>query len=179
LKVTESEGNRIISLNWQPAFDEYRNIVEQHSKMSFASKPFFDIAKAYPFGIAKLDAEMVIRDPLTHEDSVLICVGEVPQGAYVHVMNGNKETLINAAKHALKIAESGCEGTEPELMIFVDCISRALFLNGDFNKEIETVAECGIPMVGALTLGEIANNGRDYLEFYNKTSVVGLLPIPN
>ena len=58
---------------------------------------------------------------------------------------------------------------------FIDCISRVLFLEGDFEQELQAVSRSGIPLIGALTLGEIANSRNDYLEFYNKTSVVGVL----
>jgi hypothetical protein len=43
-----------------------------------------------------------------------------------------------------------------------------------FGDELVAIDD-GLPMVGALTLGEIANSGRDFLEFYNKTAVVGLI----
>ncbi len=46
---------------------------------------------------------------------------------------------------------------------------------GYFDDEIDAVFEEGTPLIGALTIGEIANSGTDYLEFYNKTSVVGML----
>jgi hypothetical protein len=36
----------------------------------------------------------------------------------------------------------------------------------------------GVPWIGACSIGEIANNRKDYLEFYNKTSVVMLLEMP-
>ncbi len=45
----------------------------------------------------------------------------------------------------------------------------------DFSKELAVVSTPDRPLIGALTLGEIANSGKDYLEFYNKTSVVGIL----
>jgi hypothetical protein len=50
-----------------------------------------------------------------------------------------------------------------------------LFLEKNFAYELEAVHDGQMPLIGALTLGEIANNGKDYLEFYNKTSVVGVL----
>jgi len=174
-KVTEAVGNRIITLDWRPAFEVYREVVEQHSGLSFQSLPFFDIAKAYPFGVAKLDAEMVVRDPMQVERGELVCVGEVPKGAFVHILYGRADTVIEAAGHALNLARLDYTG-KPGLMLFVDCISRVLFLGEDFNQEINSVASDDLPMVGALTLGEIANNGHDYLEFYNKTSVIGLFP---
>ena len=67
-KVTESERNVIKSLDWHPAFDVYKSVVEAHSGTPFASKPFFDIAQAYPFGIAKMGSERVVRDPLALDD---------------------------------------------------------------------------------------------------------------
>lgn len=65
------------------------------------------------------------------------------------------------------------EANRTELLI--DCISRALFLEDEFDREIEAVYQENVPLIGALSMGEIANNGKDYLELYNKTCVVGIL----
>ena len=57
----------------------------------------------------------------------------------------------------------------------MDCISRVLFLEGDFDLEMKAARIPDLPMVGVLSIGEIANSGQDYLEFYNKTAVVALV----
>ncbi len=59
----------------------------------------------------------------------------------------------------------------------IDCISRVLFLEDSFVKEIDSVSNIigDLPLVGALTLGEIANKSDTYIDFYNKTCVVGTL----
>jgi len=58
--------------------------------------------------------------------------------------------------------------------LFIDCISRVLFLDDSFPLELQAVHERQLPLIGALTIGEIANSGKDYLDFYNKTAVVGM-----
>ena len=60
------------------------------------------------------------------------------------------------------------------------CISRILFLEEDFQKELNKIVDTlrskhpKISVSGALTLGEISSFGNGYLEFYNKTVVVSL-----
>jgi len=151
--------------------------VEAHSGKTFTADNFFSIAKGYPFGINKLGGEVVVRDPLTTDGRKgLICVGEVPTGSFVHLLNGTPDTLIAAALKARQLAEETCCKSESEKapVLFIDCISRVLFLEEQITEELAVVAGKG-ELFGAMTLGEIANNGRDYLEFYNKTSVVALL----
>lgn len=174
-KVTEVEGNEIISIDWRPAADVYRNIVEDHSGLCFAEMPFTEIARAYPFGIAKLADELVIRDPIALKGPRIVCVGEVRRGSYVHVMHGKPDYVSAAAGRARQRALENLKGRTPRLMLFMDCISRVLFLGELFAREITHVSMNDVPLAGALTLGEIANSGYDYLELYNKTSVVGLL----
>ncbi|TVQ67625.1 MAG: histidine kinase [Balneolaceae bacterium] len=179
MKVTESERNVIKSLEWRPAFEVYRELVEADSGLTFRDENFFDIAKCYPFGITKHGTEMVVRDPLMVDDhSGMVCVGEVPQGCFVKILTGTQDSLVAAAGRARQLAEESFPDAQKgnEMAFFIDCISRVLFLGDGITEEIRTAA-ANRSLFGALTLGEIANNGQDYLEFYNKTAVLCLLGV--
>ncbi len=176
-KVTESDKNTIKTLDWQPAFQVYKKDVEEHSGKEFTDTNFFDIAKGYPFGLSKIGTEKIVRDPISlGENDSLICVGEVPEGGYINILYGEEESLVNAAHNALLSSKDAFEPSAgSKTTLFIDCISRVLFLEDNFSKELEVVHEENVPMIGALTIGEIANSGSDYLEFYNKTSVIAQL----
>ena len=66
-------------------------------------------------------------------------------------------------------------GGMDKTILAIDCISRVLFLGDYFFREIRAISRGDIPMIGALTLGEIANSGSDFMQIYNKTCVVGIL----
>jgi hypothetical protein len=175
MTVTSSQGNVVMTLDWEPAFDVYKRMVEAHSGQAMHAEAFFALAKSYPFGMTKLDTEMVVRDPLMVVDgSHLVCVGEVPEGAFLRLLNGTPDTLIAAATKArdLALTEGGGEGAASPL--FIDCISRVLFLGERIIDELNAVGQDQL-VNGAFTLGEIANTGDAFLEFYNKTSVFSLL----
>lgn len=174
-RVTESSQNTIKSLDWRPAAEVYREAVEEHSDALFGDKDFFDVAKAYPFGIARLDAERIVRDPvLMGEDGSLTCVGEVAEGDHVDILHGQEAGLIAAARGARAAADQGLQQSI-DLRLFIDCISRVLFLEAAFDQEIASVSIDAKPLIGMCSIGEIANQGNDFLEFYNKTSVVAAI----
>ncbi|NLH49496.1 MAG: histidine kinase [Myxococcales bacterium] len=176
--VTESDRNIIRSLDWRPAFDIYKDLVEKSARVKITDVNFFDIAKYHPFGISKIGTERVIRDPLRKlEDGSLVCVGEVPPQALVDVMTGDVNSLVDAAGMALNLSLDSYRGPEAaeRTVLFIDCISRVLCMQNEFEQELEAVHLRDTPMIGALTIGEIANSGKDYLEFYNKTAVIGVL----
>jgi hypothetical protein len=176
LKVTGAEHTTIKTINYESAIDVYRRIVEPVAGRRIEADQFFDVAKGFPFGIRKLDSEVVVRDPLfLTAAGELVCVGEVPEGAFVHILRGDATRLVAAARTASQRAQQAFPaGRTPRVRFVIDCISRSLFLGDGFGEELAALDD-GLPMVGALTLGEIANSGREFLEFYNKTAVVGLI----
>lgn len=175
LRVTASDGNIVDSLDGRPALDAYAEIVEAHSGHPLPAENFFDTAKAYPLGITRLGGELIVRDPLRLQGTSLVCVGEVQVGSFVRVLHGTPAKLIAAACAARDEALLGARDLDDvSISLFIDCVSRVLFLGDQFGDELAQVYSEGVPLVGALTIGEIANSGREYLEFYNKTAVVGL-----
>ncbi len=176
-RITEASGCNIISLNWKPAHQVYKRLVESLSGQKLDRENFFMQATKYPFGIAKIGTEFLVRDPIGVTDNdTLICVGDVPPGSYINVLKGSEHSLILAARQACNNSRLNYQGSATgAFRLFIDCLSRVLYLGESFRKEIEAVSEDGLPLFGACTLGEIANNGRDYLEFYNKTAVVATL----
>ncbi|EAY26822.1 FIST signal transduction protein [Microscilla marina] len=173
--ATNTTNNVISELNWGNAFEVYRDVVEESSGERLLQNSFFDIAKGYPFGITKEGLEVVVRDPImVNAQGDLVCVGEVPQNASLAILKGDKQNLIKAAKEAAE----ACDNSRQSLCMVFDCISRVLFLEDDFDKELQAVKKgLGNPaqLLGALTLGEISSYGDGYIEFFNKTIVVGAL----
>lgn len=179
-KVTSSNDNQVFEINNRPAFEVYKEIIEAISQHSFNKEDFFSIAKAYPFGIAKLSDEMIVVDPITKgDDNSITFVGEVPEGSYVYILHGDVNSLLEGARDAknqayLRYFENDRDKKPPSSTFFIDCISRVLFLGDNFDLEIKEIATNDSEVFGALTIGEIANKGENSLEFYNKTSVVAL-----
>ncbi|NVO19561.1 MAG: FIST C-terminal domain-containing protein [Bacteroidetes bacterium] len=181
LKVTEACDNKVISLDWKPALEVYRDIVVKESGSAGFPFDFDKLAKKYPIGIVKMADELLVRDPVKTEDQSLVCLGELPLNSFVFVLNGDSASLLEGARRSRSLAESvfSSRKVSPNLSstsvtFFIDCITRALFLGDQFNEELH-IASGGGKLIGALSLGEIANSGSDYLEFYNKTSVVGIV----
>lgn len=78
--ATKTDGRRIIEIDWKPAFEEYSAVLREIG-IEISRANFFDVAKAYPFGIAKVRGEDVVRDPLKIEGNDIICAGRVPNNA--------------------------------------------------------------------------------------------------
>ncbi|MEM6764925.1 MAG: FIST C-terminal domain-containing protein [Bacteroidota bacterium] len=178
--ATDTENTVIKELNWQNAFEVYKQVVETNGGGTITRENFFDIAKGYPFGLTKEGEEDVVRDPITvNEHGHLICVGEVPKNSVLNILKGDKESLVSSAAEAARTCMS--EGVGQQDILMIDCISRVLFLGDDFKKELEAVQEeiqlKGKDSVfsGALTLGEISSYGENRLEFFNKTIVMGMM----
>lgn len=177
--VTKAEGNVIKEINWENPFSVYKKVIEKHANVTFNETNFFDLAKGYPFGILKEDAEYIVRDLIRVDDEGgLVCGVDVEENTLLDVLNGDNNTLINAAKEAA--SDSLKNAKKPNKSIIIDCISRILFLKDDFDKELTGITSTltnsypNISINGALTMGEISSYGEGFLELYNKTTVIGL-----
>ncbi|MFZ5862870.1 MAG: FIST signal transduction protein [Nitrospirota bacterium] len=178
--VTGSRGHVLDTLNYQPAFDVYRTRVEAASGLRFAEHDFFSIAKTYPFGIERLDGDLLVRDPIRLEGNALVCVGEVPENAMVYILKGQAARLVDSAGTAASEARASYDARRsrgaPSALVF-DCISRVLFLNLEFDRELEAIQH-GLGdfrhAFGALTLGEIANTYNGPINLLNKSTVIGV-----
>ena len=179
--ATQTAQNTIVELNWRKAFDVYREIVEADYGKTITRNTFFEIAKFYPFGIIKEGAEDIVRDPLTLNDrGGLACAGDIPENAVLNILKARPERLIEAADQAAENSLDFKNG-QPRQCLVADCISRTLILDKRFSEELAKVehriqnAHSALVPEGILSLGEISSYGDGYIEFFNKTIVVGVL----
>ena len=176
--ITEAEGNVVSSLNYQPAFDVYKEVIKQFNGTEITPENFTQHAHCFPFGLKQLDSEHLVRDAAILDDKSLICVGNVAQNSLVYILYSTKEQLIEAASEAAKKLSKSLHNIEgkTKYIIAIDCISRALLLQDDFSKELIAINE-NLPenyiSAGILSLGEITNTKQGATQFLNKTLVLG------
>ena len=173
-----TEGPSVRQLSNRPALQTYSQIIKIETGKTLTRENFFDIAKGYPLGIYHPKMDHIVRDPITFtDDNALVCVGEVPPRSLIYVLKGSKQSLIDSAHVATN--EATRNGGAGEHNLVIDCISRVLYLEEDFGKELAAVVEAlpeNAPTpYGVLSLGEIATYQTGRVEFFNKTFVVGSL----
>lgn len=170
--VTRAEGSAVSELEYEQAFSVYQRTAEQRGDQVSAER-FASFAMTHPLGIPQADGEHVIRDPLRIDDAGgLHCVGEVPDGCLIRVMEGDRAGIVGAAREAARSARQAVGGPLAGAIVF-DCISRSVMLGEGVREELATFgAELGAPVIGCLTFGEVGALGRGVPQFHNKTAVV-------
>lgn len=175
LEVTESEGKRIISLDWRPAGQVYGEIVNDLSSISISEGDFFEQAKGHPLGIISMGSEVVVRDLIALDGDCLRSVSDIEPRTIVSILKGDHGTLLESARSCPVIAQMDLGNSIPQISLLMDCISRCLFLGESMSEELEELTIEDIPLVGAFTIGEIACDGKTMMEFHNKTTALALL----
>ncbi len=176
LLVTEAEGPEIVTLDWRPALEVYREVVEAHSKRALTAESFYELASRYPLMLEVMGAEGVVRDPLTATpDGRLRCAGDVQPNASVRVANGDEAGMFRAAELARTRALASPHAAGATVGLTIDCISRALLLGERLPTELAALRVSGLPQVGALTIGELASSQGAFVRVHNKTTVLALL----
>jgi hypothetical protein len=177
LRVTEAEGNRIVSLNAIPAGDVFDMHAQQTGQV-------FNRADPMPFflhNVIGIDTggEYKLRVPLAlNPDGSIICAAEVPAGATVHIMVGNVDTACTAARQASEAALAGLNGEKHAGALMFDCAATRLRLGRDFQDELKAVADVlgSENFAGCNTYGQIARTEGQFSGFHNCTAIVCAIP---
>jgi CheY-like chemotaxis protein len=180
LVVTKSQDNIIYELNGEKAFDVYQRTLKEIENIDISSDNFFEIAKGHPLGIMTFsDNEFIIRDPITNNnDGSITIVSSVNEYDSLYIMKGEKTTLIDSSKQLSKQVFSKSIG---KTALLFDCISRVLFLEEDFQKEldalspIETTNTEEYEVFGLTCIGEITNAQFNNIKVLNKTTLLGTI----
>ncbi|MBU0656893.1 MAG: FIST C-terminal domain-containing protein [Gammaproteobacteria bacterium] len=175
--VTGAYNNVITTLDYLPAFEVYRKVLEADGDKRCQESLLFECAGTYPFGLEKLEGDILVRSPLLRAGNKLVCVGEIPLNHMLYILKGQANEILNAARQCVQAATINGADNTPAFLF--ECASRAAFLGEHFSEEMASILAAlpaDTPVIGAITLGEIANNGKSCLEIHNKAIVLGVTP---
>lgn len=172
--VTGSGGNRVYTLDDQPALDVYLKHLGLEAPPT--EEGFARLALTHPFGLSRPNSEEQVRfiGGADFADRSLSCIAEVPQGALVWIMEGDADSVLAATDSAGRDSLDALGGRAPIGMLAFDCIARRGVLGDDgISAEIDGLASIagGAPVAGFYTYGEIART-RGMRGFHNQTLVV-------
>jgi hypothetical protein len=176
LVVTRSASNLVYELNGQPAFEVYWKM--WGDELPQADSPELSATlKRHPLGLPQIGGEYLVRDPAgIKPNGAIEFAATVPENAVVHVMTGDQEDIIAAARAAAQQAMDGLAGRSAAAAIIFDCVSRLDLLGDAAGVEIDHIRNVigdQTPCIGFFSWGEIAAPpGLALAALHNKAVVV-------
>jgi len=157
--ISEVNGNILRRIDGKSAVSLYEDYFGEHAE-DIRNNKLGQMAILYPLGIY-VDGghEYLLRNAVDIQpDGSIVCQGDLPQGAEVHLMIGNKESCVAAAREAALEAKKNLLGKKAKLIIIIECLSRLKLLGRGAFGEISKVKDVfggDVPIIGMYSNGEI------------------------
>ncbi|TPQ25604.1 FIST signal transduction protein [Methylomonas koyamae] len=176
LPATSTDRNRIIHIDWRPAFEVYQELVRAKFGVEITRDKFYQYAVHFPFGILRANHTTVVRIPVMLDaDNALYCIGEVPPHSMLALLDApqvdSPDTLqsLHGGLSKLSGAPAG-----RELLLFY-CAGRRQHLGaasaGEELAIFQNLSQASA-IAGGLALGEIGDTTLwGYPLFHNATVV--------
>lgn len=169
--VTASNGKRLEELDYENAFEIYKKVIEKDRNIDFDMNDFMNIVKDYPLGIVRLNKDYILRDPLNLNNNNIELAGDIEKSSVINILKAKKSDLLDST---FKISNDVLKNGAKHLMIF-ECASRLEYLSSNYINQLEKIEnnEKIKSLFGVISIGEIANCGDNYINFLNKSCVMG------
>ncbi len=154
--ITKSKGNVLYELEGESALELYKRYLGEHAQGLPATGLLF------PLNLRTKEGESgVVRTILSvsEKEQSLTFAGDVPEGAYVHLMKANFDRLIDGAVDAAKTSYQAIGSITPDLAILISCVGRKMVLKQRIEEEVEGVREVlgdKAVLAGFYSYGEIS-----------------------
>lgn len=160
MTATSTEGNRILHIDWQPAFDAYQAIIQAEYGIALTRDNFYQYAVHFPFGIMRASNDVVVRIPVAlGEDGSLICVGEVPENAMLVLLRAPPADAGHCIEHLAAALDQQNGAMHGRSLLAFYCAGRRMHMGHDADTELLALHRVSgvAQMAGALSLGEIGS----------------------
>lgn len=153
MAATTTTGNRIDTIDHQPAFTVYQQVVQAEYGVQLTRDNFYDLAVHFPFGLITA-IDVLVRIPVAFtDDGALICVGEVPPNTLLRLLRAPEL----AQSDCVSALATGLQGASTDGLLTFYCAGRRMHFGAQATDEILQLhrATGTHQLFGALTLGEI------------------------
>ncbi|NTV29806.1 MAG: hypothetical protein HGA80_06985 [Candidatus Omnitrophica bacterium] len=161
--VDDAHGNMIKLIDHKPAISLYQEYFPGETKNPEAEQ-INRIGLLYPLGIRTgRPKEYLLRHPIKAlPDGSIVCQAEIPIGSSIHLMIGEKDDCLQAARDAATEVRDQLGGRTPKLIIVLESLARQKLLGRASVQTINIIKETfglTVPVFGMYTYGEIAPLG--------------------
>ena len=173
--ATQCEHNILKKIDYKNALEVYKKAIYEDCQEELTLDNFQKLSKQYPIGIMKYNSEQIARDPIYEKNGELFLAGEIKDNAVLNILKVDKDSMLEASKQAASQAIKD----DSNMVILFNCTARVEYLKEKFDEELDNISSITkrSTTFGAVTMGEIANSGNRYINFYNYTCVIGALCI--
>jgi hypothetical protein len=173
--VTRSAAGELYTLDDQPAMQAYLGRLNAPPEVYTDKRAFDAFTRSRPIGIRRRSGEEVRHVGFVPgSEGRLHSNGEIPEGAVIWILEGDRESTLDAAAEACRAAVDDLGGELPLGLLAFDCISRSRLLGEEGTRqEVERMFKeaAGAGLAGIYTWGEIART-RGITGYHNQTLVV-------
>ena len=160
--VTKSTGRTIREIDGQPADSPYREYFPAEAA-SLRSPKLGPIKILYPLGIRLPGKDnTLIRNILgVLDDGSVLCQDNVPEGSEVHLMIGNPESHLEAARKAATKVREQIGNKKPKVVIVFESLLRYRILRRFAEQVPNIIREVlgeDVPIIGMYSWGEFTSN---------------------